>query len=335
MRMVKNWVGFGLLGVGLGLIAVGPVWGQDFEGTGRIDYFGYEDCVFLQNGDTRVVLGHQAGGRVLEYAYRGVNAIYLDEAGRGWMAGDAGSMGSSGGRFDIGPERTVPKRPALWMGSWAVEIIGPRAARMTSVDDAATGTRLIREFRLDEKTSELRCTQTIINIAQTTRPLNHWSRTMAVGGGIVAIPLSEHSRYPEHYVRYDGPGLVNHNPKDAKIRRRDGFLEVVGTPQAPKLGMDSTVGWFGYVMKNDLLFLKRYKTYPRKVYGDVAAMTISIWYFEDLKCELEPMGPTEWLAPGEAASFTERWWLLEFDYPKKGGELDLEKLKRVVGEAGR
>jgi hypothetical protein len=244
-------------------------------------------------------------------------------------------MGSSGGRFDIGPERTLPKRPNLWMGPWSVEIIGPRAARLTSVDDEATGVRLIREFKLDAKSSKLECTQTMVNIAKTTRPINYWSRTMAVGGGIVAIPLSEHSRYPQHYVRYDGPGLVNHNPKDPNIRSRDGFLEVLDTPQAPKLGMDSTVGWFAYAMKSDQVFLKRYRTYPRRVYGDVAAMTISIWYYENTKCELEPIGPTEWLAPGDSASFTETWWLLDFEYPEAGGNLDLRALERLASERGR
>ena len=42
-----------------------------FEGTGHIDFFGYTDCVKLENENTRVILGHQSGGRVLEYSWKG------------------------------------------------------------------------------------------------------------------------------------------------------------------------------------------------------------------------------------------------------------------------
>ena len=42
----------------------------------------------------------------------------------------------------------------------------------------------------------------------------------------------------------------------------------------PKLGMDSYAGWFCYLMKNDLMFVKRYPTYPDRVYNEVAGLTI-------------------------------------------------------------
>jgi len=47
---------------------------------------------------------------------------------------------------------------------------GPSAARvrLTSGPDEATGVQLIREFRLDAKSSHLACTQIIKNISQET-----------------------------------------------------------------------------------------------------------------------------------------------------------------------
>jgi len=54
-----------------------------FPGVGRVSFFGYTDCLVLENETTRVVLGHQAGGRVLEYALRGKNALWLDPAQQG------------------------------------------------------------------------------------------------------------------------------------------------------------------------------------------------------------------------------------------------------------
>ena len=51
----------------------------------------------------------------------------------------------SGGRFDIGPEMTIPRHPALWLGKWTAEITGPRQARLTSVEDKETADKFLKE----------------------------------------------------------------------------------------------------------------------------------------------------------------------------------------------
>lgn len=115
-----------------------------FPGTGRTDYAGYTDCIFLENGDTRVVLGHPSGGRVLEYAHHDENALYLDpgQSGKIWKPNDP-VFSPKAGRFDIGPEKTVPGHPLLWAGEWTAEIIGPRAAKLTSQVDPAMDLQLV------------------------------------------------------------------------------------------------------------------------------------------------------------------------------------------------
>ena len=52
-------------------------------------------------------------------------------------------------------------------------------------------------------------------------------------------------------------------------------------------------------------------------------------------CELEPFGPKEILDPGEAASFTEDWWLLPYDFPHDGGDVDLAKVQQIVDKYAR
>ena len=50
-----------------------------------MEFFGYDGCLVLENDvGVRVVLTPLAGGRVLEYALNGVNALYLDPAQKGW-----------------------------------------------------------------------------------------------------------------------------------------------------------------------------------------------------------------------------------------------------------
>ena len=42
-----------------------------------VEYFGYDDCIALENESTRVVLCPHGGGRVLEYALHRTNAVFL------------------------------------------------------------------------------------------------------------------------------------------------------------------------------------------------------------------------------------------------------------------
>ena len=302
--------------------------------TGVIDFFGYEKCLALDNeAGTRVVLCPQAGGRVLEYSHNGVNALYLDPAQQGWRhVPGIPTVEPCGGRFDIGPEFVLAPHPDLWFGEWTGELVGEGKARLTSMRDRVTGIRLVREFTLATDSSRLVCEQRITNESDKPVTCCHWSRTFAVGGGIVLVPLTPDSRFPKGYVMY-GPGSVmNYMPEDPSIRTRDGFLEVLGTPARPKLGLDAYAGWFCYLLRSDLLFIKRFPVYPDRVYGEMAGLTISIWYYKNEMCELEPIGPRETLAPGAKVSYAEEWELLPHRFPRAPAVAGLEEIRKRVGK---
>ncbi|MEM7384590.1 MAG: sulfatase-like hydrolase/transferase [Verrucomicrobiota bacterium] len=312
-----------------------PRWSA--EGAERVRLMNYPDCIRLFNGETEAILGHHVGGRVLKYARNGVDALYLSPEEADWEP-RAKKKPSSAGRFDIGPEYLVPRHERLWSGPWKAEVIGPRAARMTSVKDPRTGVQLVREFHLAAEGTHLCCRQTIINISEKTQYWCHWSRTFALHGGIGIVPLTqEQSKFPNGYVRMEKRGQMNIRPEDPNIRERDGFLEILAPPAFPKLGFDSMATWCGYQMPNDHLFVKRYQTYPGRAYNEVAGLTLSIWYPKaDFipACEIEPIGPQNDLEPGEKASFTEHWYLLENPFPGQGEQLDLKGIAARVDALG-
>lgn len=316
------------------LSATTPAASAERSPTARVvSFYGYDDCIRLENATTRVTLCPAAGGRVLEYAWKGKNALYLPPGDEGWTLERGGKGGwMTAGRFDIGPELTIPKHPKLWKGRWTAGITGPRSARMTSAKDTATGVQLVRDFTLAADGSRLDCQQTIRNVSDQTVEYCHWSRTFALGSGICIVPLTKPSRFPNGYVMYQPkpPAILLH-PRDPHIRRRDGFLEITAAPKFPKLGFDTNAGWFGYLMKNDLLFVKRFPANPNRVYNEVAGLTMSIWYPSDRPTvELEPIGPREKLRPGESGSFTESWWLLPYKYPLKSQTVDLKRVGALV-----
>ena len=298
-----------------------------------LTYQGYPNCIQLENDTIRVVLCPTAGGRVLEYSFRGHNALYLEEevTGNPYQPGQRPAM--SAGRFDIGPEKTIPRHTTLWSGKWTGEVIGAGAARLTSGKDDATGTQLVREFQIDQTGSRLVCTQIIKNISTKVTEWCHWSRTFALGNGICVIPLTSPSRFPHGYVMYEDGDLISFRPTDPHIRTRDGFLEITGVPRKPKLGMDSAAGWFAYLMRTDTMFVKRFQVDTDRVYNEIAGLTISIWYPEGRRVELEPIGPRERLQPGKSAAFTEEWFLLPYKFPADGQDVDLKSVEKLVATA--
>lgn len=305
------------------------------EGVRRVKVLNYPDCFELSNPGTRVTLGHHVGGRVLEYEHLGKNAIYLDPQEAEWNR-DSKKPKVTAGRFDIGPEYLIPKRDILWSGEWQAEAIGPRAVRLTSQPDEATGVQLIREFRLDTKTSHLSCTQIIRNVSPETQYWSHWSRTFAVHGGIGVVPLTpETRRYPNGWIMYQQgkEPTIMLKPEDPNVRQRGGFIEVLAPPAFPKLGFDSNAGWFAYVMPHGQAFVKRYPSPKDAVYPEIAGLTLCLWYPQAAQTpaiELEPHGPRNIIPPGGTASFTEDWYLLPHPFPAKDAEIDLEKLAEQV-----
>ena len=307
------------------LLSLTPLSAQD---NARIlSAHGFDNCIEIKNAHTRVVLCPEVGGRVLEYSMNKKQALPLPDKTKNKKASPAG-------RFDIGPELTIPKRPALWSGTWTGKITGPRSAALTSPISEATGVQLIRTFTLAPDSTKLTCTQAIKNISNNPVAYNHWSRTFAQGQGIVYLPQSSPgtpSRFPGEYAMYLNGTTIDVNPSDPNIRIREGFIEILGPPENPKLGFDSYAGWMAYHMPNDLLFFKQYDADPQRVYGEAAGLTASVWYPDFMSVvELEPIGPLEHIAPGEQASFTETWYLHEAIFRGKESPADLQALRATA-----
>lgn len=293
------------------------------EGVARVQVLNYSECIELKNATTRVVLGHQSGGRVLIYEQHGKNVLYLSPKEADWdNTYKTPAKEISAGRLDIGPELVSQRGPALWSGQWTAEVTGPRAARLTSAVDPKSGFRITRDFQLDANSSKLTIQQSVENAGQETSRHGFWCRAFAHHGGIAVVPITPaSSRYPKFYTMGEDQARVNQKPEDPMVRREGDFLIVDGPPAFPKLGFDSMAGWLAYQTRQDQLIVMRYPTFPDRVYAEVTGMTLSVWHPQKERvpaCELEPIGPMEVLKPGQKASFTVQWWLFDRPFPENG-----------------
>jgi hypothetical protein len=305
------------------------------QGSKFITSHGYENCIELSNGVCRVVLEPNCGGRVLVYEIEGKNALYVDPEQNGYMPEpdkwhSIPSLHPCAGRFDIGPEKIKPDTKLFWLGKWRGEITGEFSARLTSQVDEKEHLQLVRDFQLDPKTSKFKVIQTIKNLGDSPRKLSYWGRTFATGGGICIVPLSKPNRFPEGYLNYTDSVAMRfkNQPKD-NIKLTDDYFLILGAIKLPKLVFDSDKGWLAYLTKDDLLFVKTYDYNKSYEYGEMAAVPLSIWYFENKVVELEPMGPWKWIDPKGESSFSETWHLLSYNYPKNK-EVDVMKINAIV-----
>lgn len=296
---------------------------------------GYKNCIELSNDKVRVVLDPNVGGRVLIYERSGKDILYHDPALAGQIYEPFGDdkmpwFGPEAGRFDVGPEKAMPERKTLWAGTWEGEITGQLYARMFSKVCPDTHLQLIREFELDNNSSKLICKQTIKNSGEKQVRVNHWSRTLAKGNGILIAPIDSDSRFPEGFIVYSPDETMDFEPlNEPGVRVRNGYLEIFSAPDRPKFVFDVDPGWLAYITDQNQIFIKKFDPHIGRMSGEMAAVNASVWYYKDLMCEIEPIGPMEILDPGSCASFIEDWWLEPFDFPADR-KVDLEKIEKII-----
>ena len=305
--------------------------------TRLIDLRGYKDCIEITHGDSRVVIEPNCGGRILCYEYKGINVLYINPADDGYLLesgkSPAGPSSPCAGRCDIGPEMTTPPHPDLWLGNWIARIQDDQSVEMTSMMDHETGIQLTRTISLEEHFAKLKFTQSILNISETPKQYAHWSRTLCKGGGIAIAPVNQASRFPHGYLTY-GPGdVINYRPEcEPNVCIHERLLQIFGPPSTHKFAMDLSEGWLAYLSRDSLLFVKKFPVYPGRVYGEIAANNMSFCYTGEEMCEAGPLGPLEVIQPSYEASFTETWYLMEYDYPGKTAvkSSDIQKIIDIL-----
>ncbi len=291
------------------------------EGISRSDVGCYKDCLTISNQVAKVVTCER-GGRILVYQRDDKNILFLRDESNWDPNGKGLAKQLSGGRFDIGPEQIQSRGDLLWNGDWNATATAPRQITMTSQVDPDSGLQVVRVFQLDESTSQLTITQNVTNKGRDTVRQCYWSRTLAVHGGVAIVPCdATRSLMPNLYCMAPNGKTLNVRPEDPAVRHVDDFLVIDGPPEFAKLGMDSVKGWVAYQSPHDQLLLKKYPVFDVGQYGDLAGYNLSIWYPNKDRlaaCEVEPIGPTKTLQPGESDSFTVQWWLLSRKFPKSG-----------------
>ena len=131
------------------------------------------------------------------------------------------------------------------------------------------------------------------------------------------VPLNPNSRFPKGYVQFDGKynnqSVLLHPADDPAIQVEGEVLNIMAPPELPKIGIDSEAGWMAFHSRRGLLYTKRFSFYPDRAYAEPTGHSVTVWYC-GARCEMEPMGSWDWIAPGASSVFKEIWTLEEKEF---------------------
>lgn len=302
----------------------------------KISYRGWPNCFRLQSGSISLVVNASAGGRILRYERKGLNIIYEDRSQDGLMLPDFEKkfFDPDGGRFDYGPERLTEKIHGIsFLGPYEGEIIDQYTLQITSREDSKLGLLSTRIFQLEPQTGKLKITRSMKNISGQDREYFFWGRTLVKAEGKLIVPVNEDSKLPQKWGRYiwGDPDTFECDLHDKGVSLKNGLF-ILDTKKAEneKYGVDSSDGWMAY-QSQGLLFIKKYKHYEDKKYGESFGLTNIFYIKKSVFAEMEPVSPMEKLLPGEDFSYSETWYLLE--HPRKEGKiLESEDLAEFVNK---
>ena len=309
------------------LLSAATAWTAGIE---KIEYGGWKDSYRISNGVAEVIIVPALGGRVVSYSIDGRNVLWENPK---VFAGDGKTKDYSGYTLDLAPEaesERIPGRGELLFGEYDVKILGQLEVRLTSPEGEAE-MQLIKEIRMDPKSSQVIIRQRMINISDRGVKWGLWDRTLLDAPCLVFFPLKEKSKFPEKYIdllkRFHGKAsaLIG---KQWKIK--DNLMIMTFQGGVGKIGSDSDHGWIAYA-KEELVYVKEYPCFPEEEYPDEGCR-VEVYVTEEEKdwsrVELEPLSPLKRLRPGEEYTFTQIWHL--FRYKKPVIKKEIEKVRKII-----
>jgi Domain of unknown function (DUF4380) len=306
----------------MGLVAR-PVGAQDTAvvGISHEPFLGWQDAYRVSNGQVTLSVVPGAGGRVLEFALNGQQALWVNPSLQGKLFPVAKRPTSWSSWHNFGGYKLWPAPQSLWPksvgeapdpfldgGTVSVEVILQRGVRLTGAPSLDMGLLFVRELSLEAQTGVLTVQQRMRNIG--TKPVD-WSIW-----DVTQIPAPAWVFFPANPASPNRNGILPLGGGQNQWTNDGGLIVTEYRGVSGKIGADSPAGWMAAVI-GDLAYIKKFP--PRSetsLYPDKGS-TVEV-YTNDKSLayiEMEVLGPITHLEPGEEASYPETWTLAKLSQP--------------------
>ncbi|HIE03947.1 MAG TPA: hypothetical protein EYP61_04225 [Candidatus Latescibacteria bacterium] len=274
----------------------------------RISYRGWENCYRLSDGRTELVLTGDVGPRVIRFGLVGGENVFAEREE------DLGRLG--GGEWRIyGGHRlwhSPEAKPRTYIpDNFPVEVREEEGA-LVALQPTEAGTGIGKELRISMEGGGVTVVHRLHNRGLWPVRLAPWALSVMAPGGMGIVPLPEKPSDPDHLLPNRIVVLWPYSfMDDHRVRwgRRYIMLrQEPGNPHPFKFGVNASDGWAAY-LRDELLFVKKFRYIRGRTYPDFGCSVEM--YTDDWMLELETLGPTSELEPGEVVEHTERWFLVE------------------------
>lgn len=300
----------------------------------KIDYKGWTDCYEISNPVVRLVVVPQIGGRIMEYAIDGENALWQNESELGKVSGS--DIGRTWRNYGGHKAWNAPQ--SSWRATdhdcyydsmpAQVELLPDEpGVRVTCAPIKHLGYQFVRDIVLSDYTSRVRVTESMRNVSDRDISWSVWGVTQVNVPCWIAFPIKEQSKFDDGWNVMYPPG------KKLTQIQRVGNLGVLQYDNATEnWSTDAMGGWMAYI-KGQLAFTKHWATrlvgvtYPDDG-CDAAFFTCNTNYLGGY-AEMEVMGPIVTLKPGEETMLIEDWFLTRLNQSAKDVPDVIERLKLI------
>jgi hypothetical protein len=279
----------------------------------KVPYLGFQNNLRLANDRVEVLLSTDYGPRIIRYAPIGGDNVFAEISpeeqttetpfGDGWHI-------YGGHRLWYAPEH--PTR-TYWPDNAPVAVT-PRGDAVTLTQPVEGHTQLEKEMEvsLAPGSSQVTVVHRIRNRGFFDVELAVWALSVMAAGGRGIFPNAPFVPHPIGLVPARPlvlwPYTRLHDPRWTFGDRYFQLRQDTARKDPQKVGFFNAEGWVAYA-RQDVLFVKRYapELGPHARHADFGCNTET--FTNEVFLEVETLGPTVRIAPGEAAEHVERWFL--------------------------
>ena len=274
----------------------------------KVAYQGWPNCYRVTNGEIEAIVTSDIGPRIMRFGFVGGQNFFKE------FREQLGKTGEE--KFQLRGGHRVWKAPEDPIATWAPDNV-PVEIKVTANGLVAREpveplTGLQKELALEMEPAGTRVTVTHRITNKTLFPLEFapWALTMLAQGGLEITGFPPRGKHPDN-LEVTNPlsmwAYTDLSDKRLTFTRKYLMLrQDPNNPQPQKIGLFNAKTWAAYLLNGEL-FIKRYDADPHKTYTDFGCSFETFTSNEFL--EMETLGPTSKVAPGESVTHVEHWSL--------------------------
>lgn len=290
----------------------------------KVEFKGWKNCYSLSNGQVELIITGDVGPRIIYFGFVGERNEFAEFPEMlGKMGGDEWRI-YGGHRLWHAPEA----KPRTYYPDNSPVKVEKHAKfiRVTQPVETTTGIQKELDIYLDPEVAQVQIVHRMTNHGLWAVELAPWALTVLAPGGRVIVPMPPRGSHTGgDLLPANMLSLWSYtNMADPRWTWGQKYIllqQDVNSTEPQKVGIMVPDGWTAYANAGHL-FVKTFDFFINAPYPDHGCSVET--FTNEAMIELETLGPTTWLDPGESVEHEEDWFLFK-NITEPKNDADVEK----------